>query len=174
MMKYKKYVYRAYHSSYPRLFAQEKARLIKLLPGNSKIEHVGSTAIQGLGGKGIIDIALRIPLRKLNLSLKRLEGAGYEYNPEHQRDERRVFLQRKIISHKKERRVHLHIVLGGNFWNSFISFRDYLRKHPGVKNEYARIKKEASRHAQGDAIVYRTHKAAFLAEIAEKALKELQ
>lgn len=56
----RKYVFRRYNSKYELLFNKEKAKLKKILP-KAKIEHVGSTAVKGLGGKGIIDISIIVP-----------------------------------------------------------------------------------------------------------------
>lgn len=56
-----KYVFRPYDPIFPKLFIKEKNRLKKFLGRTVLIEHVGSTAIPGLGGKGIIDIAIAAP-----------------------------------------------------------------------------------------------------------------
>lgn len=60
-----KYVFKPYNSIFPELFEKEKERLSKYLTGEYQIEHVGSTAVQGLGGKGIIDIYLATPRKNL-------------------------------------------------------------------------------------------------------------
>ena len=46
----KKYIFREYNKNYPKLFQIEKAKLRKIFP-KIKIEHVGSTAIPGLGAR---------------------------------------------------------------------------------------------------------------------------
>lgn len=53
-MNTKKYVFKPYLQCFPTLFNQEKERIVKHLDQDIMIEHVGSTAIPGLGGKGII------------------------------------------------------------------------------------------------------------------------
>jgi len=52
----KKYVFKAYSPIFPKLFEKEKDRIKKILGENDLIEHVGSTAVPGLGGKEINDI----------------------------------------------------------------------------------------------------------------------
>lgn len=106
-----KYKFVKYEKIYPELFRNEKAKLIKVLPKNISIEHVGSTAVPGLGGKGIIDIIIKTPKNKIDQFVKNLKSLGYEYNSEHQRDERRIFLQKKIISQGKEESIFiLHLL----------------------------------------------------------------
>lgn len=53
-----KYVFKPYSALFPNLFAKEKARIVQHFLFPASIEHVGSTAVPGLGGKGIIDIAI--------------------------------------------------------------------------------------------------------------------
>lgn len=170
-MKYQKYKYRKYDSIYPKLFEAEKNKIIKVLTKNAKIEHVGSTAVEGLGGKGIIDVAIMVPKPKLNESMEELKKLGFEYSPNHPGDDRRFFMQKIIKYNGKERRVHIHLCRTKKFWDSFILFRDYLRKNKKAKEEYNRIKKEGSRIAKGDGEKYAKHKQGFLKKTLKKALK---
>jgi len=56
-----KYIFRPYNPIFPELFKNEKERMEKILGDNLQIEHIGSTAVLGLGGKGVIDILISIP-----------------------------------------------------------------------------------------------------------------
>jgi GrpB-like predicted nucleotidyltransferase (UPF0157 family) len=167
----KKYSFNKYSNDYKQLFSRERSKLRKVLP-NVKIEHVGSTSIPGLGGKGIIDIAIRIPKSKLSQFMEKLEKLGYESAVDHPVTKTSAFLQEIIKNNGKERRVHVHLVFDDTFWESFILFRDYLRNHDEVRDEYAGIKKEGVRHAKGEAEKYRKHKKAFLEKIMRFALKK--
>ena len=60
-----KYIFKPYHEIFPKLFEQEKLRLSKYLTGEYMIEHIGSTAVPGLGGKGIIDIMISVSKDKM-------------------------------------------------------------------------------------------------------------
>src|SRR3989344_3738727 len=141
-----KYVFLPYNKQYPSMFLKEKNKIEKSLGKNIKIEHVGSTSIPGLGGKGIIDIAIKTPRNKINQFIDKLKRLGYESNLEHKR---------------KERRIHIHLTLNNKFWNSFIVFRDYIRNHDKERNEYAKIKKEAVKYAKGHSQKYREYKKKF-------------
>ena len=171
-MKFKKYAFRKYDKAYPKLFEKEKEKISKILTKDARIEHVGSTAVRGLGGKGIIDIAIKTPGNKLNQFMKKLYALGYKHTSEHQPNDQRIFFQ-KIIRHKgKERRIHVHLTLNNDFWDTFISFRDYLRKHSKERDKYAKIKKEAVRHAKGEGQKYRDYKHKTLEKLGKLALKE--
>lgn len=161
-MKFKKYVFRRYCKDYPRLFREEKRKLIKALGNNVVIEHVGSTAIPGLGGKGIIDIAIKTPKSKVSRYKDILKKLGYKTSLKHPEDNRRIFLQRKIRYSGKERRVHVHLTLKKKFWDTFIIFRDKLNKNPELIKEYENLKKKAVKIARGDGQAYRDYKNEFL------------
>lgn len=46
-----------YNKKFVIIFQKQKKKLIKLLK-NQEIHHIGSTAVPGIGGKGIIDIMI--------------------------------------------------------------------------------------------------------------------
>ncbi len=46
----KKYVFKPYSKIFPELFRAEKERIAAVVKSATAIEHVGSTAIPGLGG----------------------------------------------------------------------------------------------------------------------------
>ncbi len=158
----KKYKFEEYKPIYNEIFEKEKNKLIKILPdvNDSEIEHVGSTAVPGLGGKGIIDIAIRTPKKKLKIYLKKLKEQGFEYKP-HPGDDERKFLQ-KI--NNKYRRTHIHLTLNENYWKSFIAFRDYLKENEKSRKEYENIKKEAVEKGKENED-YRKHKERFLKKV---------
>ena len=171
MVEFKKYSFNRYTEKYPLLFKKEKIKLTEILP-RAEIEHVGSTSVPGLGGKGIIDIAIKTPRNKVNSYLKKLKGLGYEYNKEHQRDDRRIFVQKRIIYNQKERRIHIHLVTNKKFWISFIAVRDYLKNHGKECKNYVKLKKEAVKYAGGVGKKYREYKSSYLEKIQKAALKE--
>ena len=61
------------NSEYQNFFVLEKKKIAKTLGLTAKIEHIGSTAIPGLGGKGILDIAVGVLKSKIVESKKKLE-----------------------------------------------------------------------------------------------------
>lgn len=72
-----KYVYKSYSTIFPDLFQKEKERITSSLVNAIAIEHVGSTAIPGLGGKGIIDIAISVSKEEMEHASSILQKLGY-------------------------------------------------------------------------------------------------
>jgi GrpB-like predicted nucleotidyltransferase (UPF0157 family) len=175
MKNLKKYTFRKYSEKFPVLFRKERAKLRKILP-KAKIEHIGSSAVKGLGGKGIIDIILAVPKKDFEKTLPKLEREGYVYiAPEHQRERDRKYLQRIIKHRGDERRVHVHLTWeNSKNWKTKIALRDYLRKHRDVAKKYAAIKKKGVKFARGEGAKYREFKHSFLLELNKKAMKEFR
>ena len=67
----KKYVFKSYNKIFPEIFEKEKEKICDFIEETILIEHVGSTSIPNLGGKGIIDIAIASgsPLSQLNFTI---------------------------------------------------------------------------------------------------------
>lgn len=106
------------------------------------VEHIGSTAVPGLGAKPIIDIMPAVrSLVDAEQCIGPLEGIGYEYVPEYNEliPERRYFHR----GPEDARTVHLHMVeQTSEFWERHLLFRDWLRTHPEDALEYYSLKKE--------------------------------
>jgi len=158
-----KYVFRKYDPNYKKLFDQEREKLLSFLDEEVKIEHVGSTAVPGLGGKGILDIIVGVS--DMESVKKQLEQAGYEFRERASYPERYFF--RIDYPYKNgRRRVHIHLTpLHSQDWREIINFRDYLLRHPEKVEEYAEIKKKAAQKAQGEQKKYKEYKQDFIDDI---------
>ncbi len=165
-----KYTFNEYDNMYKELFTRERDNLSVFLQG-SKIEHVGSTAVPGLGGKRIIDIMLGTNSDNLKSYIKILRLRNYAFSDKASTDGRLFF--KKIYTKKDSVTVyHLHITrLGSKEWNQIIIFRNYLLKHPDAVKKYAELKKKAVELAKGDGEVYREIKREFIEKILNKAIK---
>ncbi|MCW6161421.1 MAG: GrpB family protein [Candidatus Micrarchaeales archaeon] len=167
----KKYVFRKASTAYAKTFKTEKARLSKCIKGDlAAIEHVGSTAVPGLGGKNILDILVGIKKPDRRALKGMLEELGYDFMPE-AGSQRRLFFVRDARFEGKQMRIHLHLVkFEGTEWKQKISFRDYLRKHKELVKEYERVKKEAVKKANGNKEAYLKAKSRFIDSVTRKAL----
>jgi len=165
------YSFKKYSQTFPRFFRLEKTKLKKIF-SEALIEHVGSSSVEGLSGKGIIDIIVAVPRRELTKSIVILQRAGYDYRISGGNFERKFF--QKIISHAgKNRRIHIHLTyVRSRTWNSMISIRDYLKTHTAVAKEYAKVKKQAVKHAKGDGKKYREYKSVFLKKLEKTVMKK--
>ncbi|MCH9614157.1 MAG: hypothetical protein SP1CHLAM54_11690 [Chlamydiia bacterium] len=121
------------------------------------VEHVGSTAVPGVGGKGIIDIAIGCKKGEVEPVSKSLVELGYTLRLDHSTEDR-WFLKRAGF--------HIHIMeyLSEN-WSDLLLFRDTLRQRPDLVEEYEELKKSA----KGDAKVYRAFKEPFVNRVLGKS-----
>jgi len=167
-----KYAFKPAKSNFKALYKIEERRLRSFLPKSAKIEHIGSTAIPGLGGKGIIDIALAAQKKDIQKIKKKLENKGYKHILSGG-DKERIFLQKDYKSKGKVRRIHIQLTFhNSNTWRNAIALRDYLIKHKEAAEQYAQIKKKGAKIAKGKGKLYRKHKDAFIKRITKLALKE--
>lgn len=157
----KKYVFRPYNPNFPTLFEREKERIASHLKEKARIEHVGSTAVPELGGKGIIDIAIAVDKNQREAVSKELQAMGYTLNPKGCTPERLFF-----VMDISEQRYHLHLTYPENpEWKDFITLRDHLRNHPDTAKEYAALKEKAAAEAGGEGEIYRKLKDPLLKRI---------
>ena len=156
-------------SGWPRQFEEERAVLETIFAGSqATIEHVGSTAVPGLGGKPVIDIMVGLPqLVEAENRTAPLESAGYGYVREYemQLPDRRYF--RKPRS--GPRVFHLHCVIEqSDFWMRHIAFRDYLRTHPESAAAYYELKLELATRVKKEE--YTEAKSPFIEDILIRTL----
>lgn len=164
-----KYVFKPYDPIFPKLFTKEQNRLKKFLEKDVLIEHVGSTAVPGLGGKGIIDIVIAADDKNglLNVS-SQLIKAGYYFDPDDGTKER--LFHGRVVS--DDRKYHVHLTFkSSKDWKEMISFRDYLKTHTEDFEKYANIKKHAVTISNQDREVYIKIKEPVILKIIQKALK---
>jgi GrpB-like predicted nucleotidyltransferase (UPF0157 family) len=152
-----------YDPEWPRLYEEEKDRILGVI-GHAviAIEHIGSTAVPGLGAKPIIDIMVAVRcLTDAEGCIEPLETIGYEYVPEYNDiiPERRYF-------HKgspAERTHHLHMVeLKSDFWETHLLFRDFLCTHPEEAQQYYLLKRELAEKFGSDREGYTDAKTSFI------------
>jgi GrpB-like predicted nucleotidyltransferase (UPF0157 family) len=165
-MNTKKYVFKPYLQCFPDLFNKEKERISKHLGQDVIIEHVGSTAIPGLGGKGIIDIALGSDRTHFNFIKTHLQKLGYKYSLTGSTEDRLFFKIDLLDSEQDRRTYHVHLTYTqSQDWKNLITFRNYLLTHECALKEYAQLKERAAQMALGDGAKYRDLKTPFLQKI---------
>lgn len=128
--------YKPYWSEW---YAEEAAMLQEVLPGSQvvRISHIGSTAIEGIWAKPIIDILVEITGDSDFQSFKDcLITAGYLCMSEN--DRRLSFNKGYTEDGFAERVFHLHLRRSGD--NDELYFRDYLITHADAAKEYEKLK----------------------------------
>lgn len=125
------------------------------------IEHVGSTSVEGLFAKPIIDIDVIIKDRsKLDDVIDALKNIGYRHEGDQGIPGREAF---KYDGKEHLRKHHLYVCAEDSAeLRKHISFRDYLRAHPEAVKEYSRIKEEGAALYPEDIDSYIEHKGPFI------------
>ena len=150
----------AYNPDWAKMFIDEKTALGALLENIAvSIEHIGSTSVDGLCAKPIIDMLVEVAsLKALDDKSKALEAIGYEVKGENGIVGRRYFQKGG-----DDRTHHLHAFLSGD--ENLLrhrAFKDYLIAHPDIALEYAAIKQQAAQGCNNDSRMYMSLKNDFI------------
>jgi GrpB-like predicted nucleotidyltransferase (UPF0157 family) len=158
-----------YDSLWPREFAAEAVRISDAcedLP--LRLEHIGSTAIPGLSAKPVIDIMAGCPARATRAAyIAALRQLGYEHRGAFGIPGRNYFRRGAPRTH------HVHMVSWSSaFWQDHLLFRDFLRAHPAVVQEYDALKRELAAMFAADPRRYNEEKGPFIKAIVRQARGE--
>lgn len=152
-------------------YQEEELRLRGILQGQQvvRINHIGSTAIDGIWAKPIIDILVEVPLGTDLQTIKELlVDHGYIC----------MNCQEKRISFNKgytergfaEKVFHLHLRYDVD--HDEILFRDYLNAHPEIAKEYEALKLGVWKKFEHDRDGYTEAKAEFVMRCMREARKD--
>jgi GrpB-like predicted nucleotidyltransferase (UPF0157 family)/predicted kinase len=156
----------SYQQSWKILFEKESTRLRRAMENHAlAIEHVGSTSIEGMDAKPVIDIMVAVESLDLARELAPIiEELGYEY--------RNVSPERLFFANgpADERTHYLSLTeLGSAFWRDQLLFRDYLRTHTETAEEYKRLKRELAEMYPEDRGSYTAGKTNFVETVLKEA-----
>lgn len=159
-----------YDPAWPARFAAEAARLRAALGGAaSAVEHVGSTAVPGLAGKPVLDVAIAVrDEAAADACVAPMEGLGYAYRGPHGPDPRRRYYVRDAGG-ARAAQIHLY-VLPAAAWAEQLAFRDALRADPALAAAYAAEKYRVADAVRWDKGEYSLAKGPFV----ERALAALR
>ena len=148
-----------YDPAWPRLYADERERLVAAVGDLFlDVQHIGSTSVPGLSAKPIIDIAAAVrDFDEAAACVAPIVALGYVYRGENGIPRRHYFTRGSPTL------FHLHVLEARSLdWHEHLLFRDYLRDHPDVVAEYARLKEGLARRYAGDRAGYTDAKAPFI------------
>ena len=159
-----------YNLNWKKMFHEEKQTLLKIFGDLAiEIEHVGSTSIEGLSAKPIIDIA--IALNNLNDFEKVKDYFNNEvYSIKEDSADDEILIRKG----SEENRTHfIHIMeLNSKRYKDTIIFRDYLKNHKNALKTYENLKKKLARKYANNRKLYSNSKNAFIQETIKKAYNE--
>lgn len=132
------------------------------------VDHVGSTAIEGLAAKPIIDIDVVISSYEVFADVKeRLSRKGFEHEGDLGVEGREAF-KRNFIDEFMP--YHMYVSpKEGKGHLEHIAFRDYLKNHPDDMNDYGKLKMDLTEQFKMDINSYVNGKADFVKNILQKA-----
>jgi GrpB-like predicted nucleotidyltransferase (UPF0157 family) len=145
-------------------FAAEQHRLHDVLGDLvQEIEHVGSTAVEHLCAKPIIDIAIAVPdsatVPEIGARLRALE---YEFEMNAGSNGGHIFVKEispEIATH------HIHIVEHDDSqWRNYLRFRDLLRQDSVLREAYSDLKQLLAERYADDRKTYSASKTTFIVE----------
>ena len=141
-------------------YAEERERLAEYLPpGKLHIHHIGSTAIQGIWAKPIIDILVEIPVGQAWEEIKlRIIRSGYLCMSE--TADRASFNRGYTPEGFADRVFHLHLRRAGD--HAELYFRDYLNERPALAKQYEALKLSLREKYEHDRDAYTGAKAEFV------------
>jgi GrpB-like predicted nucleotidyltransferase (UPF0157 family) len=153
-----------YSEAWPAMFDDAQAALAEALDDVvQSIEHIGSTAVEGLSAKPTIDILVVVSSMERFLErLPKVEALGFDYRADNTLvgSDNHLFLRRVV---EGKRIHHVHVVRAGSpEIEEYRLFRDALRSDVALAKEYERMKVALSTEHADDRMRYVTEKAAWV------------
>ena len=154
-----------YDPAWPARFEAEAARLQLALGATvAVIEHVGSTAVPGLAGKPVLDVAIAVRSEAAaEACIAPLEALGYEYRGPYGKDPRRRYYGRDVGGVRVSQ-IHLYVLPAAG-WEEKLAFRDALRSDSALSAAYAAEKYRVAEAVGWDKEAYAVAKGPFVQRV---------
>jgi GrpB-like predicted nucleotidyltransferase (UPF0157 family) len=152
-----------FNKNWKNIFDSEKARILrKIRKYIISIEHIGSTSIQNICAKPIIDIAVSLKDYKDGIKcIRGLTELGYLYKGELGIPGRHYFRTNNEIV-----KFHIHMFAETSIlWKNHIFFRNYLNRHPEKAKEYEKLKLKLMEKYKNNRELYTEGKSEFIKSI---------
>jgi GrpB-like predicted nucleotidyltransferase (UPF0157 family) len=138
--------------------------------GAGTAEHVGSSAVPGLAGKGTVDLLLPTPASDIPKVADALVAAGFQrqqiakaFPPT------RPMLQGAIRHHGKRYRLHVHVVpVGSPEVAAMRGFCDALRADSELRDGYVALKRDIVARGLTDSVDFSVAKHAYITAVLER------
>jgi len=166
-------VLQSHNPQYKNWYEAERQNILKAIGINNadRINHIGSTAVEGLLAKPIVDILLEIK-EDCNTALisEHLLQDGWLLMSENFNPLNLVFNKGYTNDGFAEKVFHLHVRCRGD-WDE-LYFRDYLITHPEIAVVYGYLKQNLSKDFEHDRDGYTKAKSEFILECTSIARQE--
>jgi 5-(carboxyamino)imidazole ribonucleotide synthase len=135
--------------------ARRVADLVSQRRPDVRVEHIGSTAVPNLPGKGVVDLAIEAPSAEIPGITAVLHELGF--GPQSGPDPwppTRPMLTGSLELDGTPYRLHLHVHPTGGDFSRDVTFRDALRADPSLVEGYAALKRRLTERGPVDGHVY--------------------
>ena len=143
------------------LIAAQLASLVRDRMPNVAVEHIGSTAVPGCGGKGVIDVMVVCAPEQLERAKNLLADLGFQ--PQATRDafpESRPMRVGALRHQGQLFRIHAHVLTSDDPERGrLLAFRDRLRADSALRASYEACKQAILRAGVVDSVAYATDRA---------------
>lgn len=152
--------------------AARVAALIESARPDLHVEHIGSTAVPGLPGKGIVDLGTDADAGDIPAITAAMYDLGFGPQPgPNPWPSTRPMHVGAIVHDGEEFRIHFHVhPRGSGDLAKDLQFRDALRADPALVEGYARVKEEIVDRAGGqlDGVIYQAEKGGWILEVYDR------
>jgi GrpB-like predicted nucleotidyltransferase (UPF0157 family) len=147
-----------------RLVAERVAELICNLQPELTVEHIGSTAVPGLAGKGIVDLMVLYPAGHLESAKAALDRLGFQrQSPRDPFPESRPMRLGALSFDGKTFRLHAHVIAADHAEAAELRrFRNRLRRDANLRAAYVARKRAILESGITDSIDYSYAKGEFV------------
>lgn len=166
-------VLKEHSPKYAEWYEEEKQNLTELLAdfGLQRINHIGSTSVEGLIAKPIVDILLELPEGyALDRVAELLQNAGWILMIRKDKKQTLDLNKGYTPAGFAEKVYHLHVRALGD-WDE-LYFRDYLRKYPKAARQYEELKRSLKEKYEHNRDAYTEAKTAFVQQYSQAARQE--
>ncbi len=152
-----------YNPTWPEQFERVAETIRPAFAGypGARIEHVGSTSVPGLAAKPILDIDIIVDEEQVPAGIAALASLGYAHRGDLGVTGREAFF---APDDRPRRNVYL-CHRGMLNVRNHLAVRDTLRRHPGLRDEYAAVKLELAANPDMEIGTYIARKSAVLQKI---------
>jgi len=165
-----------YKPEWKEWYRQEETALKQIVGTENinRINHIGSTAVEGLIAKPTIDILMEINKETDTEKLiQTLTEAGYIYSPQPMNPAPHMMFMKGYTPEGFDEKVfHLHVRYSGD-WKE-LYFRDYLRAHPSAATEYGILKTQLQQEHKHNRDAYTEAKSDFIQNVTDKGRQEFR
>ncbi|MDT2662598.1 GrpB family protein [Enterococcus hulanensis] len=166
-------ILKEHHAEYADWYEEEQQNLTKLLAEFEiqRINHIGSTSVEGLIAKPIVDILLELPegydLGKVTALLQK---AGWILMIKDKEKQTLDLNKGYTPAGFAEQVYHLHVRALGD-WDE-LYFRDYLQKYPEAARQYEELKLSLKEKYEHNRDAYTDAKTEFVQKYSQKGREE--